>query len=98
MWRKWDVEKTAGVLKLRCRYLFQFGQSQGVVVLDFELHEAHVCRMRELRDDTESREQPGGKITQRKKEFVREIAVAYHPLSIKTKIVSGNHGIVAILI
>lgn len=83
---------------MRCRYLFQFGQSQGVVVLDFKLHEAHVCRMRELRDDAESWEQPGRKTTQRQKEFVGEKAFSYHPLSVMTKIVSGNHGIVAVLI
>lgn len=41
-------------------YLFQFGQSQRVVVFDFELHKAHVCWVCELRDDTKSWEQSAG--------------------------------------
>lgn len=38
-------------------YLLQLGQSQRVVVFDFELHEAHVGWMGQLRDDTESGKQ-----------------------------------------
>ncbi len=39
-------------------HLFQFGQSQRVVVFDFELHKAHVCWVGELSDDAETGEQP----------------------------------------
>ena len=47
--------------KVLCLYLFQFGQSQRVVVFDFELHEAHVGGMSELRDDAQRREQSGSR-------------------------------------
>ena len=52
---KWDV-------KVWSFYLFQFGQGQRVMVFDFELHKAHVCRVGELCDDAQSWEQSvGGK-------------------------------------
>lgn len=37
-------------------HLLQFGQSQRVAVLRPELHEPHVGRVRELRDDAEAGE------------------------------------------
>ena len=40
-------------------YLLQLGESQGVVVFDFELHEAHVGWVGELSDDAEGWEQSG---------------------------------------
>lgn len=42
-------------------YLFQFGQSQRIMVFDFELHKAHVGWVGELRDDTKSWEKSGTK-------------------------------------
>lgn len=54
-------EKQRGSLKVWSLYLFQFGQSQRVVIFDFELHEAHVGWVCELSDDTKSREQSGDK-------------------------------------
>lgn len=42
----------------RPSYLLQFGEGQRIVVLDFELHEAHVGRVGELCYDAESWEQP----------------------------------------
>lgn len=58
----------SGLREIKCRvwkygafYLFKFGQSQRVVVFDFELHKAHVGWVGELSDDAKRREQSGGK-------------------------------------
>ena len=39
-------------------YLFQFREGEGVAVFGSELHEPHVGRVRELRDDAETGKQP----------------------------------------
>lgn len=56
--------KESGGLTAGSFYLFKFGQSQRVVVFDFELHKPHIGWVGELCDDTQSREQSGGRSTQ----------------------------------
>lgn len=67
-WGKCEKEKVL-LRGFEAFYLFQFGQSQRVVVFDFELHKAHVGRVGELCYDTKSWEQS---VRKKKRETERE--------------------------
>ena len=75
-WSNWmqrhELERTDGSQARSDEYLLQLGESQGVVVFDLELHEAHVGRVGELGDDAEGWEQSGEE-RGRPRERVREI-------------------------
>lgn len=57
--RQSDSQRVSRCSHFSTAHLLQFGERERVAVLGSELHEPHVGRVCELRDDAEAGEQPG---------------------------------------